>query len=380
MAIVGLTNKEEWSDRDILGRIEISVFKGARKSDRGAGKSLDERYRIVTNNQRLKKLLSSLYGAPDANGDILTDTINVVFPFDEPERTFETAMKAYSGSGLQVVCDRSIISQEAVEERDRRGNIFMPVKPCNKPCPVAGQPMGFKCSKGCSPTGMLYFYIRELFECSLMSPCKMTLRAYSDITYISSRLEALQSEIGSITNSPFPCFRTRHKVPFTLTRSEIEIKRPVVSSKQDGYKRTGKKADGKTWAVEINPDPDYMNLLQAWKLAEEMKAREISLPSTAIAGLLGGNAEAIECIDVDVIPPQSHTLMPSTITDKERKELFRVFVNQNQWTTEAVKCLLIEKYSYTSTTEIMSTQYQQLLNDAVNYELRDRLIEHTTEF
>lgn len=323
--IKGLTDQH--LDQNILGRIEITVFKGDRKSERTAGKSLETQYRIVTNNPRFKKLLR-VYGKPDSNGDILTDEIRVIFPFDEPERTFATAMKSYSASGLEVVCDREIISQKMVQETDAKGNVFRPIRQCSEPCPVADQPIGFQCPNRCQPTGELYFYIRELFEVGLMVPAKMTVHAYSDITYVSTQLERMRYELGSITNSPFPCYVTQHKVPFTLTRSEVQIKRPVVAGKQEGYKRTGKKAPGTAWAVEISPDENYLNLLQAWKQAQEMQRMQISLPQSAIAGLLNCDPTAI--IDVQVVEEKPKVL-PSK-ADRMRDRILQLAQRYEQQT------------------------------------------------
>lgn len=387
MAIRGLTDRRG-SDRSILGRIEITVFKGARKVNiqnrKKAGESLGDKYRIVCTNPRLLKILKAAYGKPDQNGDILTDTLNVIFPFDEGDRTFNTSMVAYSHSGLDVVCDRHTITQESVQVKDGKGNIFRPIKPCSKPCPVADQPMGFECPKGCKPTGVLYFYLRELLEVDLMVPCKLTVNSYNDITYLSSRLEALKEEIGSITNSPFPCFRTRHKVPFTLTRSQITIKRPVVGTKEEGYKRTGKNANGTTWAVEVNPDHEFMILLQAWRMAEEMRNRQIQLPQRAITGLLGGDPAAVSYIDVDIVPTQEQpspiSLMPSPINTEERRELFTIFLNENEWTKEAFQAMLNDEYGYTKTTEIMSHQIEDIKANAKDHKLRDRYIDMTVAF
>lgn len=378
MAIKGLTDKRE-SDRSILGRIEITIFKGARKVStrdrRKAGESLGEKYRIVCSNPRLLKILRSTYGEPDANGDILTNTLNVIFPFDEADRTFNTSMVAYSHSGLDVVCDRHTITQESVQVKDGEGNIFRPIKPCSKPCPIADQPMGFQCPKGCKPTGVLYFYLKELLEIDLMTPCKMTVHSYNDITYISSRLEALKEEVGSITNSPFPCFRTRHKVPFTLTRSQITIKRPVVGSKEEKYRRTGKNANGTAWAVEINPDHEFMNLLQAWRMAEEMRNRQIQLPQRAIAGLLGGNAQAVQYIDVDVIPnnqsTETHLLMPPTIDSEQWVEIVKHFTSSG-WNTTGLRELLNNQYGYTRGSEILTTQVSEIKAIATNPEFKQQ--------
>lgn len=364
MVIKGLTDRIERSDRSVLGRIEIAVFKGDRKSQNSAGKTLEQNYRIVTSNLRIRKLLAAAYAQPNANGDIITDQINIYLPFDEPDRTFVTSMKAFSLSGPEVVCDRETISYECVPTKDEKGNVHRPIVPCNKPCPVVGQPISVACPRGCKPQGEFFFYIRELFDADFLVPCRMTVRGYSDIDYIGLRLEQLQQEIGSITNSPFPSFPTRHKVPFVLTRASVAIKRPLMDTVTDNgkkeYIRTGKKTNGETWAVEINPHPDYMELHRAWRLADEMRRLQLVLPQKAIAGLLQGNPDAINCIDVEVVStPALPPSPPKTISREQQKLLFDLF-RDNNWEMTWLKTLLQEKYGYTASNEILESQLQEL--------------------
>ncbi|MEL6166229.1 MAG: hypothetical protein AAFR37_21615, partial [Cyanobacteria bacterium J06628_3] len=187
------------------------------------------------------------------------------------------------------------------------------------------------------------------------------------------------------TSAAFPCVHTMHKVPFVMTKTQIDIKRPVVTSKQEGYKRTGKKANGSTWAVTINPDPEYIQLLQAWKLAEEMRSRQIPLPSKTYAGLLGGDPTAVNYIDIEVVPNSTEqesvlSLMPSPISNEERRELFKIFLEVNKWTKQAFQAMLNEEYGYSKTSEIMSTQLNDLKQDAQDHQLRDRYIDLTVAF
>jgi hypothetical protein len=381
MAIKGLTDKSDRNDRSILGRIEIKVFKGDRmtgskgQSNTRAGVTLQKDYRITTANTRLRKLLEAAYGKANEQGDILTDVLNVYFPFEESDRTFATSMKSFSASGLEIVCDRETISKEVQQMKDDKGNIHRPIIECSKPCFVAGQPVSVQCPKGCKAGGEFYFYIRELFDADIMTPCLMTVHGYSDIDYIGNRLETLQAEIGSITNSPFPSFQTRHKIPFTLTRAKIGIKRPVVSGRDDGYKRTGKKADGETWAVEINPDTRYMELLRAWRLADELKRMNIALPSKALAGLLQGDAAAIQYIDVDVVESVAVKALPVAIQERqitsEEWAIAKHLFEENNWTKNATIRLLQECFAVEKASLLTIEQLRRLEAIAVDPDERE---------
>ncbi len=110
-----------------------------------------------------------------------------------------------------------------------------------------------------------------------------------------------------------------------------------------------------------------MDLRRAWHLANELKRMSVAIPPQAIAGLLNGNAEAVNYIDVEVVPTEvqkedkAPLLMPSTINNEERRGLFKVFVDQQGWELSVIKFLLNEKYGYTATSEILVTQIDDLI-------------------
>ena len=113
-----------------MGRVEVKVFKGTRKQIgttkdgkeyEGYGSDLGSKLRISTENKSIWRILKPSYGAPDGNGDFLTEELRIYFPFDEVEKTFATSMSAYRGSGLEVRCDRTNILQKCEMSRDSKG-------------------------------------------------------------------------------------------------------------------------------------------------------------------------------------------------------------------------------------------------------------------
>ena len=383
MAIKGLTDYDAKNDRRIVGRIEVKVFKGARKGtiERNnkvipvAGKSLDQFYRIVTDNQHARRILKAAYGNPDQNGDFITDTIHVYFPFDEPERTFNTSMKGYSASKLLRICDREFITMESGTVTDAKGNVHNVQSQCQKPCPVAGKQFSEKCPLGCSQQGEFLFYIKEMFDADMMVPAQMTVHSFADITYISDRLDQFAMQLGSITDSPFPSFKTRHKIPFILTKSKIKSKRPVM---QNG-KRTGKNAEKDDWVVAFDPDSEWMNLRRNWQYSEQLKNMQISLPAQVAVKLLRGDniteAELLGNIDshsnsnphllLEAEGSSGEHLRPialpqsETITKEQWKDIENLFI-QEGWSKSAIKNAVFSFFNIERVGEIPQGEVKQL--------------------
>lgn len=306
MPIRGLTAREQSDDISSLGRVEISVFKGKRKGN-SIGTDLGQYLRIATNNRMAQLMLkqSGSYGTPDENGDFITDRLNIYLAYDDPEKTFQTNMKAYDASGLKVVCDRHTICKKRVETSDTKGNIFRPIKDVSEQCPLRNSDsLAEKCPNDCNKEGNFYFYIKELLDKDMMLPCVLTTHSFQDLTYLTDTLFMWKETIGSIELSPFPAMQYRHHIPFVLTRTEVKIKRPVVS----GGLRTGKKADGKHFALSLQVDPIFMELHRKWRMMQELESRNMVVSSATVMGLLSGNAETI--IDVESVVIEQPKQLP----------------------------------------------------------------------
>lgn len=317
MPIAGLTDKQE--SFSALGRLGYGVFKGTRKVKgkkrnaqgeeyeyEGYGEDLQTRLRITVNNPALSPILRQHYGQPDESGDFLTQQVRIYLPFDEVERTFSTAMRGYRASGIEVVCDRRRISQQMQMVEDNFGK-HRKLAPCDKPCPMAGQPLSMKCEYQCVAEGQLFFYIKEVLDANCMVAGRITLHSYEDIEYIDTTLRQYKEALGSITNSPFPIPQFRHKIPFILSRVRVPIKRPVMEKK----KRTGKSSDSFTWAVDLQIDPTYMHLHAAWQEVQERVKWQLPVSKITVAGLLRGDTSAMQVIDAEVVDiPASRPLLP----------------------------------------------------------------------
>lgn len=299
MPIRGLTDQRR--ELNSLGRIEISVFKGARKGERTAGKDLNNRLRVSTTNKvaaiHLKK-----YSEPDANGDFYTEALNIYLAFDEIDRTFNCNMKSHSASGLEIVCDRHTISKKCVPQKDAKGNVWRPLVNVDEPCPMRDKGFVGECPNKCQKEGQFYFYIRELLDKDLMLAGRITCHGFEDLTYLNTRLEEYREMFGSLTRSPFPAHQYRHKIPFILSRTQVKIKRPVVD-KDNNYVRTGKKTDGTTWALTLQVDPTYMELYRRWQLMEELRMRQLPVSANAVLGLIQGDISVIDAEIVEAAKP-----------------------------------------------------------------------------
>jgi hypothetical protein len=313
MGIFGLTDRRP---ENSLGRIEVSAFKGGRKQVNRFGKDLNQQLRLTTANNVASLVLkqSNSYGVPDVNGDFVTEQINIYLPYDEIDKTFVTSMKSYEASGLKIVCDRHTISKKCVITQDDKGNKYRPIVDVADPCPMRGCEIYEQCPEGCQKEGKLYFYVRELLDKSMMIAGCLTTHSYEDLVNIPEQLERIKLEFGSLTSSPnFPlASHWSNKIPFILTRTEIKIKRPVLANSL----RTGKKADGTTWALSIQIDPQYMEMLRKWQRIQEMESRHIPISAATYAGLLSGDSSTV--IDVEVISETPKQLPPVVETKADR--------------------------------------------------------------
>jgi hypothetical protein len=315
MAIIGLTDQRKGFDS--LGRIEISVFKGGRKSERSAGADLKNLLRITTTNKVVPHILKQ-YSPPDSNGDYFAEALNIYLPYDEVDRTFNCSMKLHSASGLEIVCDRHTISKRCTPETDAKGNVWRPLVDVEEPCPMRDKGFAGECPNKCVKEGQFVFYIRELLDRDLMLPARLTVHGFEDLTYLTTKLAEYAAMFGSLTRSPFPAHQYRHKIPFILSRTEVAIKRPIVQKSGSDYLRTGKKTSGTTHALTLQIDPIWMDLYRRWQLIEEMKFRQLPISQSAVLGLLRGDTSVI---DAEVVREISTTLALPSRLDRMRSRI-----------------------------------------------------------
>ena len=316
MPIAGLT------DNTNQIKPEIKIFKGEPKTGNGSdtrpGKDLNELLRISTSNPVAQSIFrqDGRYGKQKPSGDFVARQVHIYFPYPKAADCFLTNMKGFDKSGLKIVCDRHTISKE-VEILDIDGNKHRHIKSVQKECPLRNLPLGAKCPNDCKQTGQLLFLERLNFDKDMMFMGQCTTHSYEDLVRLTQKLSHWEEFFGGdLAHSPFPSPMTRFHIPFIIERVEVDIKRPVLTGKDQGYKRTGKKADGKTWALDIYPDPEWMVIFSAWQQWQSAQAMKGKLPKGAIAQLVGRD-DLIEA-EVEEVAPQA--LPPSP---DERKILFK---------------------------------------------------------
>lgn len=356
MPIKGLTDNSSYDSRP---PIDIAVFKGDRKTDpKRPGKDLGTLLRVRTSNKIARAaLLNSMSGCgkPDSNGDLVVEKINVYFPYNTAEKVFPTAMKLFDASSFRLACDRHTIYQEKVEVKDENGDSWSRIENTDKPCPLRDNPEVWKCPNGCSKNGELLFYVRELADIDMMLLSRLTTHGFEDISRISHQLRHWEGVFGSLAASPFPCPQTRFYIPFVLQRVEVPVKRPVLTGKEDGYKRTGKKAEGTTGALDIYPDPEWMKLYGLFQQHEFAQKMGLKASMQAIARLVGSDFIDAEAVPVASLPPA-----------KDEREAFYKEIAQLRQKLEISKDSLREicqgEYGKSSAAEMSVEELRSLLD------------------
>lgn len=405
MAIKGINKRA-------LGRQEIFVFKGARKGERTAGKDLESFFRISTENPNAKAVLTAFYGVPDRNGDFIVPEIDIYFCFDTPDENFHSSMRAYNASGnLLFECDRASISKKRVTTQDSKGQIFASLKDVCEPCPIADMDnLAYPCPNRCTKYGELVFYLKCLMDANFMIPARLVVHGYEDIVYLTERLDEFYEIYGSISNSPFPSFQTRHKIPFTLSRIKHQIRRPDIKSTQNSegkteYMRTGRSCKGYTYPVSLHlTDESWLAQFQQWQKLEHLKSMsQFQLPPSAIAAFLNGRTDVMDFIDVafsatSSLSPanQAQATLPaaspvvagikfitqqeeekntdSNINEETWRKLRQVFA-ENGWGKDVLLFMLQEKYNYSKAGQILNSQVEELLSLAKNPECLEDWLE-----
>jgi hypothetical protein len=259
------------------------VFKGTRKRGNQFGPDLNHLLRVEPMSDRIRNILLDAYPEAelDANKeDILLPELRVFMATADPEKTFETWMQKFNATGLEIKCDRHTILEKSEQIKDRYDNIRNRMMPCNKPCPMRDDPLGVECELGCAHSGRLMFYIYDLFLLGIEKPCYLDTHSWKDIQSIPTQLNLVMERYGSIKNAMCPTFR--NQIVFNLSRSQVDIKRPMLETdKSKIYKipgtgqtkqlRTGKKTDSKTWAISLDLHPQWVQDFDAWNMAQEVK-------------------------------------------------------------------------------------------------------------
>lgn len=367
MPIVGMTNKTQPYKNHLSGKIK----KGNAKTGDRPGTDLKEKFRIEPSSKEVSDNLMRAY--PDAerttNGDILIEKLDVIFASNNKDKTLEAWMHHWSGSTLLRRCDRHTIEWEAELKEDRYGNKRHIQVPSGQPCPLRDEPVGVQCPNGCTQGAKVLFYLwsPQMREANINFPLpfEMTVHGFSDIDLISTTIDQIVEKYGNLTThslsdyfgNPVPIADWGIVIPFTLSRTKVNIKRPVLFDKGSGNtyeingttypKRTGKKADGVTYSCLFQVNPSWLTLYEEeverqeflrrkYQEIEEMKRMMESglKPSAETMKMLTGGTIEVEIIDAQVTSvPQ---LPEATISEEEWKQLKGLFL-ANQWTTPGIQ-------------------------------------------
>jgi hypothetical protein len=400
MPISGLTSFTEESNPvyDLLGVADVKCYKGKRKTGTGEytrpGADLQDKIRIATTHRSAIRTLKEAgnYGQPNEEGDFIVDQINLYLALEDPDLTFDCNMKPFDGSGPLLLCDRNTIYKEAKTITTHKGKRRTLVS-CDKPCPLRGTD-SWDCPNECKPDGVLHFYIRELLDSDLMVHCQFEMKAYGDVPNIIKQVRAIKKEFGSLTQSPYPCYWTRHKIPLVLSRVERSRNRPATKLKPEDqwkkpgkkeYEYTGKKGLAEFWDLDLQVDSVWMDWYRKRQLAEELISRGINPTKEVIVGLMTGDetidvraiasstaveAKALPPVVSEVVP-ESVTLIPTARKDRGATaamldQLESAF-DENGWTENAIAQLL-QHYQIADLGQISQEQRLELMMIANNQE------------
>lgn len=267
------------NDRDSLDRsqprVDFRLYKGEKKPQKNRfGKDLNDRFRLESKDEYLKKILLNNYQCELRNGSLYLSELTVLPAFEDIERSFACSMQSFDASGLWQQCDREFIYLRFEAYQDHFGHTRKKMIQVKEPCPVAGTLED--CPHQCSKSGNFYFYIPELLEVGLNRLGCLSVHSYSDLIGIAQKLRNYEERFGSIKTPPFASPQTFNLIPYRLSRTEIKIKRPVTKERlgeneKKEHIRTGKKADGTTWAIELEILPAWLAQWQNYQRLNELQ-------------------------------------------------------------------------------------------------------------
>lgn len=356
MGIKGIT------DRVSAGvKPDIRIWKGDVKGDRSAGKTLQDKFRLDIKNITAKKHLINAYKekgllVQESGEFVIVDHLNIFFAYDDSERSFNTKMTGYEDGKLTRVCDRQEIYQEREKYSDGTGIRYHMVD-CQKPCEADQEKPFSACPFGCNRSGTLYFYLWELLDLGVYQLCSIETSSWEDIISLTPKLESIEEQFGSLRNPGIVVGNYYNYIPVILTRANVKISRPILTGKAEGYKRTGEKAKGDTWALSIAINPQWMqiyNSQRALNTANQLGYRP--------------NPKLIEQVYGDVIETQAITSPPINVLPDFKTRLSEVYRN-NGWDKKSWELMMAENFG---TTEVDKVEQDLLLAIASSVETLEK--------
>lgn len=335
--IKGLNDKATLIDK--VPKAAITVWKGAKKSPKAAGKSLESNFRIEAP-AYLRDALARAYKTEVKDGSIFVSYINLVPAFEDEQKTFDSFMAAFSASRPILFCDREKVHTRFVEKRSPAGGIYFDQIRANENCPVAGT--NFDCQNGCNRVGNFYFYIYELLLLGYADFARLQVHGVKDNQHIADFLDSTKLQIGSIKISPFVSEETRQYIIFKLTRRKVASKFPVM----EAGKRTAKRGTKDDWICNLTLNEIWQRRYDYHQQAQNLIAANYQ-PSMRLIEQVHGEGLILqpERNKVAALPS------PDSAKLKAYKERLAEAYKNNNWLKEGWAAMMMDAFGTTNVSE-----------------------------
>ena len=321
----------------------ITVWKGAKKSPKSAGKSLGNKFRIEAP-AALRTILKQSYKAEERDGGLFVETLNIVPAYEDEFKTFSSKMAAYTASRPLHFCDRETIHTKFIADSQ---NYFAPIE-ANEPCPVAGT--NHKCSLGCTRTGDFYFYIWELLLAGSAEFCRLQVHGVEDNQSIAKVLDETKEDIGAIKNSPFVNEETRGNIIYLLSRRSVQSKYPIM----EGEKRSQKRGTKENWIINLQLHPIWLNPYNYYQQSKQLQAANYQPSQKLIEQVHGENLIAPAVNINNALPPKDYWQM-----NLAKAEELQILWREHNWNENALSELLYSYFDFSDRKQIKNMTKEQ---------------------
>lgn len=273
MPIQGLTDKGSAPGRP---KPFYHLWKGEKKGERSAGKSLGLKFRFECGDPEVMKRYLQFYKPQDTE-------YRIYLPYGQTDRVFETWMWGFTSGGFSHKCDGEKVLERSVKKKKLvsgkevtyRQRVFWddPTKKDPKEWQCKRPPGDRECPV-CNPAGLFHFYIRELYGYGFGS---MSVTGDRDITGLTQQLRQFEEEYGGLNNSPIPGFLHYGHIPYILKK--------VKKAGTTPYSKAGQVTFFDD--LLITPDPEWLESVKRYVAVKKMQEDPILLK--AIAPKLAAN-------------------------------------------------------------------------------------------
>ena len=292
MTIYGMDDEKTLKSTD--PSCQIFIWKGDPKPSNSPGKDLGELFRVQIGDALLRDRFARIY---QRRGDFLeaktlsvegkngkkkqeeflyVKKLNVYLAYNDWQKAFFTVEKNQKGRNTIWNCNRQVIYEEYLEEKDWVGNVRRYPAPCDKPCQAPPENVHVDCPAGCQKNGFLYFYLWEFADYNKFPLCRINTHAYCDFYALPRELKNIFALYGGVRTSPLEVPGFGREIAYTLTRRETPINRPITQPDYSTGKkrnlRTGKKAEGTHWGLSLSIMPEWSQQFKAIQTVNQVRA------------------------------------------------------------------------------------------------------------